>query len=346
MQLVDRPNTSDHLDYRVLIGAPKPLRSIKELLNEIINKNEWSWEIERALQELADYFKLPKDWWKDREGMGVWLLNAIAAAFADAWIYREWLRENQPQFGDAYMDFFARSVMHSEWVEAVEAQWSHYPLKGGNLSDVLPHIGDFMLSKQLKRTPWYPSYKQKIGQELNRRSYESYTWLRNLFVSRREDKAKKLEEGMNHISFAAIKGDKEFFIGLGKALSETFIPCDILTLEQIQAQPINRSRGVVTARQWCRRIWLSRGLWLMPSHLLRQEPFDLPLTTISELTGQRYKDGKRLTQNDSLYRAEDLWFNEWQAEWVSISMTTKGKEMLPNHAEKGFPWSIVSADFK
>lgn len=345
MQLIDRPNQASHADYTTVLGGGGPFKSIKALLDVIINRSEWDWSVGHALDELGDYFRLPKDWWKNREGFGAWLLDPMAAAFADAWIYREWLREHQPEIGDAYMEFFAKSVMHPEWFKAVEAQWVHHPSVGGNIYDVLPNIGDFMRPDQLQDRTWHPSYKQKIGRELNRRALETYQWLQNVFVSPKEDKAKKLEEGMNHISLAAIKGDENFFIGLGKALSETYEPCQNLTLEEVQKQPISKSRKAVTHRIWCRRIWISRGLWVMPPHLLQQEPFSLSQTSISELTGKRYRGNKKLPQNDALYCAEALWFNEWQDATATISLTTDGKKMLPDYARKGVPWGVVSADF-
>ena len=83
----------------------------------------------------------------------------------------------------------------------------------------------------------------------------------------------------------------------------------------------------------------------MPSHILQQEPFSLSQATISELTGQRYKNSKKLTQNDGLYKAESIWMNEWQADGATISLTAEGKKMLSEIAPNGLPWAIVSADF-
>jgi len=344
MQLQDRPIPVTSPNYPPLIGGNRPFGSIKKLLDTVINRSAWDWSLESSLDDLGCYFKLPANWWKDREGMGALILNAVAAAFADAWIYYQWLRENRPELGDTYMEFFACSVMHPEWIKALDQQWRHYPATGGNLYDVLPSIGDFMHPDNPHNIAWYPSYKQKIGEELNLRACESYKWLVNLFTSRNEDKAKKLEEGLNHISLAAIKGDKDFFITLGKALSETFEPCQTLTLEQIQKQPISRSRKGVTQRQWCRRLWISRGLWLLPPHLLQQEPFSLSYATVGELTGKRYSGNKELLQNDGLYLTESLWCNEWQDDTKSVSLTAEGRKMLPNHREIGLPWGIVSAD--
>ncbi|MDC0322993.1 hypothetical protein OAL33_00250 [Akkermansiaceae bacterium] len=346
-QLIDRPNPANHPDYTAILGGQGPLKSIRELLETIINKSEWSWEIGQALDQLGFYFHLPESWWKDRVGMGTWLLNPIAAAFADAWIYRQWLHFESPQTAQQFAEFFAKSVMHPEWVAAVDSMWvEHYPLVGGNLYQTIPHAGDLMYSDQLKGTPWYPNYLQKIGKELIRRSFEAEQWLRDVFTSSDQEKPQKLEIGLSHISLAAMKGDTTFFIGLGKALSENFEPHKTLSLEQIQNQPTSKSRKGITIRQWCRRVWISRGLWLLPPHLLQQPPFSLSQATISELTGKRYRDNKRLPQNDELYRAKSHWFNEWRDDNTSISLNAEGKKLLPQFAETGLPWSIVSADFE
>jgi hypothetical protein len=202
-----------------------------------------------------------------------------------------------------------------------------------------------MYPEHLKGTPWYPNYRQNIGKELIRRSLEAEEWLRDIFTSKQQEKAQKLESGLSHISLAAMKGDTTFFIGLGNALSKEYKPRETLSLEQIQSQPTSKGKIDITTRQWCRRIWISRGLWLLPPHLLQQPPFSLSKATISELTGKRYRNNQKLTQNDGLHRAKSQWFNEWQDENTSISLTPEGKKSLPQFAKKGLPWSIVSKDF-
>jgi hypothetical protein len=347
MQLIDRPNPANHPDYTTVLGGRGPLKSIRELLETIINHSEWSWEIEQSLDQLGIYFHLPESWWKNREQMGTWLLNPIAAAFADAWIYRQWLHVKSSQAADRFADFFAKSVMHPEWVAALDSMWvKHYPLVGGNLYQTIPHAWNLMDPDKLKGTPWYPNNRQKMEKELIRRAHDAGNWLKEIFTSKEQEKAQKLESGLSHISFAAMKGDTTFFIGLGKALSETFEPPENLSLEQIQKQPTSKSPNAITTRPWGRRIWISRGLWLLPPHLLQYPPFSLSPATIGELTGKCYRDKKRLPQNDELYRAKSSWFNEWRDENASISLTLEGKKLLPQFAKTGLPWSIVSADFE
>jgi hypothetical protein len=345
-QLIDRPNPSDHADYTTLLGNfNSPLKSVRELLETIINQSEWSWEIERSLQQLGTYFDLPDDWWKNRDGFGVWHLDAMATAFADSWIYRNWLRDIDQSLSEAYSQFFASSVMHPEWCMALERQWNHHPSIGGNLFEILPHAGELMYPEDLKGSPWYPNYRQKLGKELIHRAIKAEEWLRDVFTASDQEKSQKLESGLSHMSLAAMKGDASFFIGLGKALSEKFEARESLSLNQIQNQPTSKSRKGITTRQWCRRIWISRGLWLLPTHLLQHSPFSLSQATISELTGKRYKDNKKLNQNDELYKTKTQWFNEWQNESSSISLTLEGKKMLPQFAKTGLLWTIVSSDF-
>ena len=120
MQLQDRPIPVTSPNYPPLIGGNRPFGSIKKLLDTVINRSAWDWSLESSLDDLGCYFKLPANWWKDRVGMGALILNAVAAAFADAWIYYQWLRENRPELGDTYMEFFACSVMHPEWIKALD----------------------------------------------------------------------------------------------------------------------------------------------------------------------------------------------------------------------------------
>jgi hypothetical protein len=347
MQLSDLPGPANQPDYTAFLSGKSPLKSIRELLETIINRPCWSLEIARALEELGIYFNLPVYWWKNR-GLGDLHWDSIAAAFADAWIYLQWLRLNSPKDADQFADFFAKSVMHPEWVEAVDSMWHHYPLVGGNLHQTIPFALDLMYPEQLKRTPWYPRAGNKMGQELILRAHKAANWLYEIFTSKEEEKAQKLESGLSHISLAAIKGDRLFFIGLGKALSETFEPPENLSLEQIQKQPTSTSKGRkdMKNRPWCRRIWISRGLWLLPKHLLEQSPFSLSTTTTNELTGNRYKGNKRRSQYDELYQAKSPWFNEWRGEDASISLRSEGKKQFPQFAETGYPWSIVSADIE
>lgn len=279
--------------------------------------------------------------------MGTWLLHPMAAAFADAWIYRQWLHQKNPKAAETFAHFFVRSVMHPEWPTALEQMaMMHYPTIGGNLFEIIPTPGKLIYPEKLKGSPWYPKHRQKIGRELLNRAVEAEYWLQDLFTSKDEDKDGLLEGGLNHISFAAIKGDRTFFIALGKALSETFKPPKTLTLEEIQNQPTSRNRKGITTRQWCRRIWISRGLWLFPPHLLQHPPFSLSPATVSELVGSRYRENKKLPQNDGLHKCNQLWFNEWRAETKSVSLTAAGKKMLPEFADSGLPWAFVSADFE
>jgi hypothetical protein len=262
MELNDRPLEKTDANQTRLVGklSLRPSGTVRELLESLINQNEWSVHIERSLTGLSYYFNLKPDWWKDREGLGTWLLNPIAAAFADAWIYSSWLHQKSPEAANRFADFFAASIMHPEWISAVDAMWlEHYPSVGGNLFDVIPRPKALMYPEDQKKSPWYPKYRQKIGKELIQRSVSAHAWLRDVFTSSPEDKATKLEDGLNHISFAALKSDSTFFIGLGKALSETFEPMKRLTLEEIQNQPTSKSRKGITNRQWCRRLWISRA---------------------------------------------------------------------------------------
>ena len=155
-QLVDRPQPANHPGFTMLLGGSSPFKSVRDLLDSLINQSEWSWEVELAHRELGSYFSLPNDWWKNREGAGMWLVEPMAAVFADAWIYRHWLRERDKAMSDAYAEFFAKTVMHPEWFKALESLWPHYPLVGGNLYEILPTISEMIYPEQLERTPWYP----------------------------------------------------------------------------------------------------------------------------------------------------------------------------------------------
>lgn len=344
MQLSDLPGPANQPDYTAVLSRISPLKSFRELLETIINRSGLSLEMGRALDQLGIYFDLPEFWWPNR-GLGDLHWDSIAAAFADAWIYLQWLRLNSPQTADQFANFFAQSVMHPEWVKAVGSMWHHYPLVGGNLHETIP-FQDLMSPDRFKGTPWYPRTTQKMGPELTLRAHKAANWLWEIFTSKEQEKAQKLESGLSHISLAAMKGDTEFFIKLGEALSKTFDPPENLSLEQIQKQPTSKGPKATTNRIWCRRIWISRGLWLLPPHLFQYRPFSLAPATISELTGKCYKGNERLSENDGLYRAKALWFNEWQDETASISLTSEGKKQLSEFAETGLPWSIVSADFE
>lgn len=345
-QLVDRPNPPDHPDYTTLLGGQQPLMSIRECLESLINQSEWSFDIQKALDDLGVYFHLPKDWWKNREGIEFWHFKPIAATFADSWIYRQWLHLKSPDAAKQFDQFFAQSVMHPEWPKAVDSMtFYHYPEVSGNGFEVLFNSGKPFFPGQSDDSLWRASYRSKLGKELRSREMKAFDWLQKLFTSHESEKAKILEEGLNHISFATIRQDRRFFVMLGRALSMPYTPPKKLSLEQIQKQPISKSKKEITNRQWCRRIWVSRGLWLFPSHILQRNPFSLHPTTISELTGKHYPGGKRQPKNDELYLCKDRWFNEWQDEKSSISLTSKGKKMLPEFSSSGFYWSIVSADF-
>jgi len=348
MELNDRPLEKGDARNTLLVGwfGRNPTRSVRALLESLLNCNEWSHSIGTSLNELGFYFDFPSDWWKNRDGMGTWLLAPMAAAFADAWIYLQWLNVNKPELAHTYSYFFSRSVMHKEFPNALEAQWAHYPIIGGNMFETLPKPGQLRYPISLRNTPWYPDYKHKLGQELIRRSTQAEEWLRTLFTSPQGEKASKLEEGLSHITLAAIKGDSTFFTGLGKALSETFIPYDRLTLEETQNQPTSKTRGKITTRQWCRRLWISRGLWLIPPHLLRQAPLELAQTSVNELIGRQYRLGKARPQNDGLFLADLPWLNEWQPEKSTVSLSSEGKKHLPEFNETGFNWGIVAEDLK
>ena len=119
-----------------------------------------------------------------------------------------------------------------------------------------------------------------------------------------------------------------------------------MTLEQIQQQPITKSSGKVTPRQWIRRLWISRGFWLIPSHLLKHEPFNLSDTTKNALIGKRYVEGGIKSHNDDLFISKSLWFNEWNDDVQAVSLTSQGKKMLRSYKDNVMPWAIVSEDMK
>lgn len=344
---IDRPpEKEDAKNSPAQLENTNSVKSLKELLETIANSSEWSSEIEQSLDDLGPYFLLPKDWWRAHEEFDDSIKREMVAAFADSWIYRQWLASKDQNAAQLYADFFSQTVMHPEWIKAVQSMHYHYFFEDGNFNEVIPTLYKFIFPECLEDSPWQVRSHQKIGGELDLRAVEASVWMGQLFRSDSKDRSKLLESGLDHICLATLKGDTDFFIHLGKALSEDYKPLRKLPLEEIQNLPTSRSRKEPTMRQWCRRIWISRGFWLIPKHFLLQKPFSLSKTAINELVGKTYNSKKSLPQNDGLFQVNSPWLNELQGNSKTGSLTIDGKKALPNFVRTGFPWLIVSADFE
>lgn len=342
-QLVDRPQPADHEIYQTRLTGRAGRSSVRENLEAIIFTHNWTSRTEKALDELGEYFSFTKGWWVEHAKESL-PLNQLAASLADAWIYFCWLEEKRPEWASGFLTFFKASFTHPEWRQALEAMRPHYPLVGGNLWETIPRPHKLIYPDCLKKSPWLPSYRQKVGKELIRRCCLASEWLQKLFITPVADRPQLLESGLSHISLAAIKGDSDFFIGLGKALSENFDPPRRLSIEDLRNLPTSRWHRGQTIKQWCRRLWISRGLWLLPRHILEFQPFLLKPERISELTGPRYSGQERNLKNDGLYRSNSLWFIELQDGTASLRLTAEGKKMLPEFADHGLPIKFLLAD--
>ena len=315
------------------------------LLQDLVTAPFFNASVQKHLYLVGKFFGFSGAWWEKKQ-VPIEKLKAIGAILADAWIYRKWLEEKNPGLAKSFADFFAKTVDHPEWIQAVTALSEfHYSTNTSNSFEDSVWSGNLVDPDCLKKSDWAGN-KTKLGGAVRiHRLYGQY-WLRDVFEASAEKKANLLEEGLGFINFAAISGDTDFFQALGSALGTTFEQEKQASLEVIQRLPFKGQKEPKNNRPWCRRLWLSRGLWVMPPHILGFPPFNLAKSTISELTGKTCSSSKEGTANDRLFKADQLWFNEFHDSSSSITLTSEGRFALPDWATSGLSMAIVSFDIE
>jgi hypothetical protein len=320
-------------------------KTLRDLLDQLVRSPFYHSSTQTNLYLIGKFFGFEDAWWI-KKNIPIRLLKPVAAILADAWIYRKWLEERDQQLAEGFSTYFAKTVDHPEWIQAVTAIADiHYPINTPNSFTDLVWNGNLIDPECLKGSDW-KSNKTKLGSAMSIQRLNGLEWLREIFETPLLRKGALLEDGLKFMSLAAISGDTDFFQALGNALKHTFKEEKQTSLEEIQTQPFRGQKNQTKARPWCRRLWVSRGLWVMPPHILEFAPFDLAKSTISELTTGAYsRDGKRTT-NDELFSSIELWGNEFQSSTNSISLTLEGKKVLPALAPKGLPMEFVSFDLE
>jgi hypothetical protein len=320
-------------------------KSLRSILEELVSSQFSHHSTQKNFPLLGKFFGIEEAWWIT-EKLPHHLLKPIAAILADSWIYRKWLQERNPTLAEGFSTYFAQTVNHPEWIQAVSALAEiHYPANTPNSFEDLVCAGDLKAPASLQEGDWRYT-ETNLGSAIALRHLHGEAWLREVFEAPVNRKADLLESGLSHINLAAISGNTDFFKALGNALNHTFEEKKQELLEDVQRKPFKGKKPPTTNRPWCRRLWISRGLWLIPTHILEFEPFNLAKPTVSELTGKIVSSLGKRTTNDSLYVPEAPWLNEFIDLKNSISLTTEGKKMLPEFASSGLPLEFVSFDFK
>lgn len=335
-----------------LLTLPDRSYTAGEAFENIRNSSEES--LLKNLDDAGRCFELPENWWKRDEQLYEPLMEPLAATMTDAWIYYCWLKEsNKQREADVYLLLFQKILTNSELFCALDSMRCHYPMIGGNDDQVLPDLGEFILSKQRKKfiwmvTPRKPSSPLTLGEK---RANDSYNFLRDVFLAKDENKDNVIKSGLEHITYAGIHGDTLFFERLGRAISTKYEPPKHFDLLDLCQLPLKKKAGVWTPRGWYCRLWVSRGYWLMPKNECAAPPFDINEQTRKPLTAPVYgRNGEKRAGNDGLYVSTNPYFksskNSAKHSLKShLPLTSAGSSALAGMSDTEFLWEVVCLDF-
>lgn len=345
--------------YGTLIGAQKPKTLTARAAFDSIR--DWDrFETASRLDEAGLFFELPSSWWK-RDQYNELDLECLSALLVDGWLYLCWLRKSGSQSESRlYLLFLQKTLTHPKLKDALWIMGLyHYSSTGSNFWDVMPNHRDFVFSAERAKSIWGFNPSNPMTTKGPTRGYQrandSFNFLMTIFKADENDKATIIREGLEHITSASLHEDRLFFEKLGQVL-ETPIKSDRrMTLEQLIERPMvslkNRTQTPTktptkTPRVWARRLWISRGFWLMPSSQVQSKPLLVNPKTREKLTRDRYLSGHENPDNDSLHSSESPWFSDstHRAGEALLPFTAEGKKAFPELGDHGFPWEVLTKD--
>ncbi|MDB4323699.1 hypothetical protein N9949_03445 [Akkermansiaceae bacterium] len=280
----------------------------------------------------------------------------MSAMLCDAWVYLCWLEEGGKQSeAVAYRKLISAIVQIPDLWNQSHIFWLyHYHQVESNFYEVMPTMWDFTFEGERRKKIW--RWKKQFDAngekgEDYKRADDSWSFLSRVFHENGKEKKAHLKKGLEFINYAAIHGDSLFFETLGKALSTSRDDGEKLPFDDFRESVLKLRGKVPSSRAYARRLWISRGLFLLPKAQLADSPFSMSDGAINALTQPRYKkDGSGENKNaEGLLRSPAPWFevsrqSEEDATKTVLPLTEEGKKHLPEYAEEGFPWSVMSSD--
>ncbi len=272
----------------------------------------------QSLDDVSFFIDLPRDWWRREshdDSLRASDMEVVAAILCDGWVYLCWLlAEGRKADAIAYRRLLVAIMKVQEiWQYIPSLSAYHYFQPPSNFDKIVPDFFTFTASPERREKIW--KFRKAFERQLwmtsdYKRSIDSWRFLRRIFDEEDGLKASCLKDGLEFITYAAIQNDRAFFEALGRVLSTPRDDGDKLPFHDFRNTVLKKKVKPPSRRAYVRRLWISRGFFLLPKEQFADKPLSMPDGSIKALTQPRHKrDGSGENKDaEGLHRISKPWF--------------------------------------